>query len=475
MTETLTRQAKDGKSMPGVAKTWEHNQDSTVWTFHLRDNAKWSNGDPITAQNFKDGWVRALNPKTASKYADKLFYIKNAKEFNSGKIKNPDELGIKVVDNYTLVVTLNDPLPYFDSIVRIQTYAPLNKAFYDKVKDKYMTSKETSISSGVYKIKEWTRDSQIVFEKNENYWNKDSIKLEGVKVVFINDPNGSLNAFKNDEIDSTNISIEQAKEFKDDKRKILTDDGSVWYMTYNMKNKVLANKKIRQALSLAVDREKLVSDVLSGTGKPAYTYTAKGVGIMGVQKDFSEEAGKVFPAFDAAKAKSLLAEGLKELNLQKLPTLEMIFNDSGNNKIISEYIQDQIHKNLGVDIKIQAMTFSERLARMEQRNYEIALAGYNGDFNDAITYLDRFVTKDGNNYSDYSNPEYDRLVKFVKSSGDQKARVASMIQMEKILADDMPVGILYYRQNTKLVNPRVHDIVFSPIGKDYVLDYTYIK
>ena len=121
------------------------------------------------------------------------------------------------------------------------------------------------------------------------------------------------------------------------------------------------------------------------------------------------------------------------------------------------------------------MTFSERLARMEQRNYEIALAGYNGDFNDAITYLDRFVTKDGNNYSDYSNPEYDRLVKFVKSSGDQKARVASMIQMEKILADDMPVGILYYRQNTKLVNPRVHDIVFSPIGKDYVLDYTYIK
>jgi len=475
VTETLTRQAKDGKSLPGVAKTWEHNQDSTVWTFHLRNNAKWSNGDPITAQNFKDGWVRALDPKTASKYADKLFYIKNAKEFNAGKIKNPDELGIKVVDNYTLVVTLNDPLPYFDSIVRIQTYAPLNKAFYDRVKDKYMTSKETSISSGVYKIKEWTRDSQIVFEKNENYWNKDSIKLEGVKVVFINDPNGSLNAFKNDEIDSTNISIEQAKEFKDDKRKILTDDGSVWYMTYNMKNKVLANKKIRQALSLAVDREKLVSDVLSGTGKPAYTYTAKGVGIMGVQKDFSEEAGKVFPAFDAAKAKSLLAEGLKELNLQKLPTLEMIFNDSGNNKIISEYIQDQLHKNLGVDIKIQAMTFSERLARMEQRNYEIALAGYNGDFNDAITYLDRFVTKDGNNYSDYSNPEYDRLVKFVKSSGDQKARVASMIQMEKILADDMPVGILYYRQNTKLVNPRIHDIVFSPIGKDYVLDYTYIK
>ena len=475
VTETLTRQADDGKSLPGVAEKWEHNADSTVWTFHLRNNAKWSNGDPITAQNFKDGWVRALDPKTASKYADKLFYIKNAKEFNSGKIKNPDELGIKVVDNYTLVVTLNDPLPYFDSIVRIQTYAPLNKAFYDRVKDKYMTSKETSISSGVYKIKEWTRDSQIVFEKNENYWNKDSIKLEGVKVVFINDPNGSLNAFKNDEIDSTNISIEQAKEFKDDKRKILTDDGSVWYMTYNMKNKVLANKKIRQALSLAVDREKLITDILDNTGEAAYTYTTKGVGITGVSKDFSEEAGKIFPAYNLQKSKQLLAEGLKELGLQKLPELTMIFNDSGNNKVISEYIQESLRTNLGVNLKIEGMTFQSRLDKMQHRDYEIALAGYNGEYNDAITYLDRFMTKDGNNYSDYSNPRYDELVKKVKSSGNQEERVKDMIEMEKIIAQDMPVGLLYYRQNTKLLNPKVHNIVFSPIGKDFVLDNTYIK
>ena len=471
--ETLTRQAEDGKSIPGVAEKWEHNENSTVWTFHLRKNAKWSNGDPITAKDFRDGWVRALKPETAGEYADKLFYIKNAEQFNAGKIKDENQLGIKVIDDYTLEVTLNNPLTYFDSIVRIQTYAPLNKKFYDKVGEKYMTSPETSISSGVYIIKSWTRDSEIVFEKNENYWNKDNIKLKSIKMLFINDPNASVNAFKNGEIDSTNISIEQAKEFKNDKRKLLTKDGSVWYMTYNMKNKVLANKKIRQALSLAVDREKLITDVLDNTGETAYTYTTKGVGINGISKDFSEEAGKIFPAYNPQKAKQLLAEGLKELGLQKLPDLTMIFNDSGNNKVISEYIQESLRTNLGVNLKIEGMTFQSRLDKMQHRDYEIALAGYNGDYNDAITYLDRFLTKDGNNFSDYSNPRYDELVKKVKSSGNQEERVKNMIEMERIIAEDMPVGLLYYRQNTKLLNPRVHNIVFSPIGKDFVLDNTY--
>ena len=473
--EGLLRKDKNGKSVAGLAEKWETSKDGLVWTFHLRKNAKWSNGDPITAKDFRDGWVRALKPETAGEYADKLFYIKNAEQFNAGKIKDENQLGIKVVDDYTLEVTLNNPLTYFDSIVRIQTYAPLNKKFYDKVGEKYMTSPETSISSGVYVIKSWTRDSEIVFEKNENYWNKDNIKLKSVKMLFINDPNASVNAFKNGEIDSTNISIEQAKEFKNDKRKLLTKDGSVWYMTYNMKNKVLANKKIRQALSLAVDREKLITDVLDNTGEAAYTYTTKGVGITGVSKDFSEEAGKIFPAYNPQKAKQLLSEGLKELGLSKLPDLTMIFNDSGNNKVISEYIQESLRTNLGVNLKIEGMTFQSRLDKMQQRDYEIALAGYNGDYNDAITYLDRFLTKDGNNYSDYSNPRYDELVKKVKSSGNQEERVKDMIEMERIIAEDMPVGLLYYRQNTKLLNPRVHNIVFSPIGKDFVLDNTYIK
>lgn len=472
--EGLIRDGDGGKPAPGVAEKWETSEDGLVWTFYLRKNAKWSNGDPITAKDFKAGWTRALDPKTANEYAFMVYPVKNAEKFNKGEAKAED-LGIEVIDDYTLKVTLEAPLPYFTSMVRIFTYLPLNEKFYGGVKEKYMTDVASSISSGAYVIKSWTRDSDIVFEKNPNYWNKDAIKLERIQIKFINDEAASLSAFKNGEIDMTNITTQQAKEFKDDPRALTLGDGSVWYMTYNMKNEVLKNKKIRQALSLAVDREGLISGVLDNRGAAAYTYTVKDAGIFGVEKDFSEEAGKIFPAYDPAKAKQLLDEGLKELGIEKLPEIEMIFNDSGNNKAISEYIQENLRKNLGVEIKIQAMTLQERLARMQQKDYEIALAGFAPDYADAIASLERFEKTNGNNYSQYENPRYDALVKEIKSSADQKERVAKMIELEKILADDMPVGIIYYRQNVKLVNPRVKDALFIPVGNDYQLSKAYIE
>lgn len=472
--EGLIRDGEGGKPAPGVAEKWDISPDGLIWTFHLRKNAKWSNGDPITAKDFKAGWTRALDPKTANEYAFMVYPVKNAEKFNKGEAKAED-LGIEVIDDYTLKVTLEAPLPYFDKMVKIFTYLPLNEKFYDTVKEKYMTTPETSISSGAYIIKSWTRDSDIVFEKNPNYWNKDAIKLEYVQLKFIADEAASLNAFKNGEIDMTNITTQQAKEFKDDPRAMLTKDGSVWYMIYNMKNKTLANKKIRQALTLAIDKEKMISGVLDNRGKAAYTYTVKDSGIFGVEKDFSEEAGDIFPKYDPEKAKKLLEEGLKELGMSKLPEMEMIFNDSGNNKAISEYIQESLRKNLGVELKIQSMTFKERLARMEQRDFDIALAGFAGDYADAISYLERFESTNGNNYSQYVNPQYDAIVKLIKSSADQKARVAAMIELEKIIAEDMPVGLLYYRENVKLVNPRVKGVVMLPIGNDYQLGNAYIE
>lgn len=472
--EGLTRQGKDGKSIPGIAEKWETSDDGLVWTFYLRKNAKWSNGDTITANDFKEGWLRALKPETAAEYAFMLFPIKNAEEYNTGKAKVED-VGIKVVNNYTLEVILKAPVTYFDSLVRVQTYLPLNSKFYDSVKEKYMTSVDTSISSGAYIIKSWTRDSDIIFEKNPNYWNKDAIKLEKIQAKFINDAASDLNAFKNGETDVTNISVQQLKEFREDPRLKYTNDGSVWYVIFNMKNKVLSNKKIRQALSLAIDKEEMVRGVLNGIGSAAYTYTPKNIGIIGVDKDFALEAGEIFPKYNIEEAKRLLSEGMKELGITEFPELDMIFNDSGNNKIITEFIQENFRKNLGINIKISSMTFQERLARMEQKDFDLVLAGFAGDYNDAISYLERFESTNGNNYSQYVNPEYDKLVKKVKTSANQKERVEAMIQMEKIIGEDMPVGLLYNRMQIKLVNPRVKEIQFNAIGKDYNLDETYIQ
>ena len=472
--EGLIRDGEGGKPAPGVAEKWDISEDGLTWTFYLRKNAKWSNGDAITANDFKAGWLRALNQDTASEYAHMIYPVKNAENYNKGEV-GPENVGIEVVDDYTLKVTLESPLPYFDKMVKIFTYMPLNEKFFSTVGEKYMTSPETAISSGAYIIKSWTRDSDILFEKNPNYWNKDAIKLEAVQIKFINDSEASLNAFKNGEVDITNITTEQAKSYVGDDRLWLTKNGATYYMTFNLKNPVLSNKKIRQALTLAIDREELVKEVLSGVGKTSYTYTVKDSGIFGVEKDFPEEAGDVFPKFDVVKAKQLLEEGLKELGIEKLPQLTYIFNESGNNKAIAEYIQESIRKNLGVEIGIESMTFKERLGRMETKDYDIAYAGFAGDYADAISYLERFESTNGNNYSQYVNPRYDALAREIKSSANQKERVSKMIELEKIIAEDMPVGLLYFSEVTKLVNPRVKGLVMIPIGNDYQLGNVYLE
>lgn len=472
--EGLIRDGEAGKEAPGVAEKWEVSEDGLTWTFYLRKNAKWSNGDAITAKDFKVGWLRALNPETASEYASMVYPVKNAEKYNKGEVK-AEEVGIEVVDDYTLKVTLETPLPYFDKMVKIFTYMPLNEKFFATVKDKYMTSPETSISSGAYVIKSWTVDSDIVLEKNPNYWNKDAIKLERIQIKFINDAEASLNAFKNGEVDITNITVEQAKAFKGDERLWLTKNGATYYMTFNMKNPVLANKKIRQALTLAIDREALVRDVLNGIGKTSYTYTVRDSGIYGVEKDFVAETGDIFPKHDVEKAKQLLTEGLKELGLEKLPELTYIYNESNNNKAIAEFIQESVRKNLGYELKIESMTFKERLSRMENKDYDIAYAGFAGDYADAISYLERFESTNGNNYSQYVNPKYDAIAKEIKASKDQKERVAKMIELEKIIAEDMPVGLLYFSEVTKLVNPRVKGLVMIPIGNDYQLGNVYLE
>lgn len=466
--EGLIRDGEGGSQAPGVAERWETSKDGLTWTFYLRKNAKWSNGETITAKDFKAGWLRALDPKTASEYAQMIFPVKNAEKYNKNEAK-AEEVGIEVVDDYTLKVTLENPLPYFDKMVKIFTYMPLNEKFFEKVGNKYMTTVEDSISSGAYIIKSWTKDSDMVLEKNPNYWNKDAVKLEAVKITFINDSEASLQAFKNGEVDITNISTEQARQFKNDDRLWYTNNGATYYMTFNMKNEVLKNKKIRQALTLAIDKKELTEKAMDGIVVPAYTYTVIDSGIVGVKEDFGKEAGEVFPKYNATKAKELLKEGLKELGLTKLPKLTYIYNESGSNKIVAEYIQESWRKNLGVDIAVEGMTFKERLGRMESKDYDIAYAGFAGDYADAIAYLERFETTNGNNYSQYVNPKYDAILKQVRTSANQEERVKLMIELEKIIAEDMPVGLLYYGRVTKLVNPRVKGLVMIPIGNDYQL------
>ena len=349
LSEGLLKRTPDGKPDPGIAEKWEVSPDGMKWTFHLRD-AKWSNGDPITANDFKAAWIRGLDPKVASEYAYMLYPIKNGELFNKGKV-TADKVGIKVVDPKTLEVTLEAPTPYFADLVTFKTYSPINEKFLKEAGEKFATEANQTISSGPYVMKKWVHDSEIKFEKNPNYWNKDNVKVDNITYKLIPDNSAALNAFKNKEVQVTQITAEQAREYEGKPELVKSKDGSVWYILPNLKNKFLSNSKIRKAILLAVDRDELVKSVLNGTGESARTFVPSGIGIKGISKDFPEEVPTSIEKYNPQKAKQLFAEGLKELGMTSAPTLEVLINDSGNNKPVAEFVQESLRKNLGLNLK----------------------------------------------------------------------------------------------------------------------------
>ena len=468
--EGLIKQNENGEPVPGIAEKWERNAEGLVWTFYLRE-AEWENGDPVTANDFKFAWIRALDSKNAAEYAYMLFPIKGAYEFNVG-MGNIEELGIKVIDEKTLEVTLNSPTRYLDSLLTFPVYSPINEKYFNLYKDEYGKDAGKIMSNGAYKLVKWEHYDELVLEKNKNYWNEKEVKTEKIRIKLINDISKSLEAFENNEIAFTVITPELYTEYRKDKRLISYDDGSAWYLEYNLENDFLANKKIRQALTIAIDKEELGS-ILQAMGKPAYGYVPGFV--QGVDKSFRKEAGNTYPHYNSKKAKKLFEEGLKELNFNEAPEITLIFNDQGNNKKIAEYIQGKIKKELGYNLKIKSLPFKERLERMTQKTFEIVLAGWSGDFNDALSYMDIWTTGGGNNHASYSNPKYDELIQIAQTSSDQKARIKAMIEAEKILGDDMPIGMLYFRQKVFLVNPELKNMKFKPVGSEYYLIDAYIE
>ena len=465
--EGLLRKDKTGKSVAGIAEKWEKSKDGLVWTFHLRDGVKWSNGDPVTANDFKAGWIRGLNPDTAGSNASMLFVIKNGEKYNAKKVSE-NEVGIKVIDDKTLQVTLESPIPYFDDLVTFKSFMPLNQKFYNKAKDKYFTEAEYTISNGPYTLEKWTHDSELKFKKNPNYWDAGNVKIDNVELKIIA-TDSAVNAFKNKEVDVTAVTFEQAKEFAGKPELVKANDGGIYYLLFNTKENVFKNAKVRRAITMAINKEELVNKVLEGSEKLTKTFTPSGIGLNGVSKDFAAEVATDQPKFNVAEAKKLLAEGLKEEGLSELPRFEILFNDTGSRKAIAEYIQESLRNNLGANVELDKVSGKERIERTKKRDYQISLQNWTGDFLDPITYLDLFDSTNANNRGDFKNVKYDELTKIVKSSADPKVRVPAMIQMEKLISEEQPVTILFQKQKLYLVNPKVKNLGFVSIGGEFFI------
>lgn len=475
LSEGLTKMnIKTKQPEPGLAEKYEVSEDGLTWTFHLRDNIKWSNGDPITANDFKFAWLRALDPKTASQYSFILYPIKNAEKYNSGEISE-NEVGIEVLDSKTLKVTLEAPTPYFTSLTSFVTYMPINEKFLKEKGENYALDVDGLLSSGPYIMKKWTHNSEMTLEKNPYYYAKDKITVDNVQIKFIADTASSLNAFKNEEIDFVPLSTEQFDEFKNDERLQSLPQAQVYFLMYNHTNKVLSNLKIRKAIDLAINKEEINSTVFNGLNKVNYNFTPHKVGMKGLKTDdFGSEVGDLVEKYNPEKAKTLLKEGLAELGIDKLPTLTIIVNDADGTKKVCEAIQEYLRINLGVELDIQIMTYKERLQRQLSGDFDIAMTRWGADYQDAMTFLDLFTSNNGVNSGKYSNKDYDKLISLAKKEANKEKRFNYLKEVEDIIAKDVPISILYQVNKYYVVNKRISNYAFSPINSDLFTE-TVIK
>ncbi len=473
--EGLARMNEKGEVLPAVAKEWKLSDDKKTYTFTLRDNAKWSNGDAVTAHDFEYAWKRVLDPNLkpeASAYAYLLYYIVGAEAYNTGKGK-AEEVAVKALDEHTLEVTLNDPTPYFSSLMSFQTYYPVHAS--SKENPAFSAEASTMITNGPFKMSEWKKNTSITLVPNEHYYEKDQIHLKKVYFTMVNDSGSELNMYQTNKLDYAGmptglLPIDQLEALKTSHPDEFHIQGiaSLYYFLINTTEKPFDNLKIRKALSMAISRKDLTGKVTKGGQLPAYGLVPPGV--SGVSKEFRDEISDDYFQEDYEEAKKLLAEGLVESNLQAMPEFSIIYNTNDLHQKVAEAIAEMWRVNLGIKANIGNQEWGVFLKNRNSLNFEIARSGWGADYNDAVTFIDLFTTQSGNNNTGYSKKEYDALVDKIYSTDDPAVRVQTMAEAEKMLMDDRPIIPLYYYTNVYMMKPGYKNIFI-----DFKGDINYMR
>ena len=470
--EGLTVLDENEQPQPGVAESWEVSEDGLVYTFKLRQDAKWSDGQPVTANDFKYSWLRALDKETAAEYSYQLYYIKNGEKFYNGEV-SADEVGINVVDDYTLEVTLESSTAYFTQLLAFPTYSPLREDVVSADPDGWALQPETYVSNGAFKLTQWDMKDQLVFERNENYWDAANVKLDSLTYKLVIDLNTAYSELKAGNFHM--VDAVPTNEIENGKAEGLVHVspylGTYFFMINVGKQdmmeadakEVLSDKLVRQALNLAIDRQEIIDNVGKAEQIPAYSFVPQGI----FNEDGSEFASKEYydPAdMDAniAKAKELLKEAGYE-NGEGLPVLQLMYNTEGSHSDICQIIQ-QNWAEIGVEVELSNQEWAVFLNTRQNGGYEIARHGWIGDYVDPMTFLDMWVTGGGNNDAGFSNAEYDKLVAAAKVEKDLMKRSELMRQAEDILMDEMPALPIYYYTNVRAWQPEVKGIKISTLG-----------
>lgn len=458
--EGLTRLDENSQPQAATAEKWDISEDGKTYTFYIREDAKWSNGDPVVAEDFVYAWKYMLDPDTASPAAFLAYFIEGAEEYNSGD-GSVDDVKVSAKDEKTLEVVLTAPTGFFLDLLTNPAFFPINHKVAED-NPKWHAEADTFVSNGPFAFESWKHEEEMVFVKNEHYWDKDVVKLDKVHWAMVNDENTPYQMFVSGELDVTGIPAELSDELIDGDNVYIGDQGGLEFYRFNITKEPFQNKKIRQAFSYAVNRDEIAEFVVKNGVKPAYGFVSPGfIGPDG--KDFREGNGDLV-TFDPDKAKQLLEEGMKEEGYDKLPEITLSYNTSDTNKAVAETVQNMLSEHLDVEVKLENQewnVFSEAQMNLE---LQFSRSSFINDYSDPVNFLESFVTDSYMNRTGFSSKEYDELIKKGKTEVDEEKRWEYLQEAERMLADEMIAMPIRYYNIVALEADGVTGLLRHPVG-----------
>lgn len=465
--EGLTKLDSNNNVLGGAAESWDISEDGLKYTFHLRTNAKWSDGKPLTANDFEYSWKRAVDPNVAAEYSYMMEVIKNAKEINAGII-NYNNLEARALDDYTFEVILENPTAYFlEFISSTGIFMPIRKDIIETYGDEWTLNPETYIGNGPYKMTERLIDQKIVFSANTNYYSEEEQIAKEITFILMSDPNTAVAGLKNGTVHFSALEPPAAEIETLKLEGYISANNALgtYYLELNITNEALHDKRVRQALALAIDRNYIVSNVTKGGQIPAGAFVP--TQVRGLNGTFRSESKDYININDYETnieiAKSLMAEAGYP-NGENYPILELKVSP-GIYVLVGEAIQQMWKDNLNITVQLIQEEFPITLQSLIEKDYQLSRMGWTGDYNDPMTMLDVMLSYGGINHSGFSDANYDRLILIAKQSPDNKIRMDAMKQAESILMDEMPIIPLYYRADALMISPKLKGVVLNPLGR----------
>lgn len=472
--EGLVRYGAEGELLPGVAERWELRPDGA--TFWLRQDARWNDGEPVTAEDFVHAWRQVVTPETAASYAFILYPIRHAEAINRGELP-PDRLGVRAVHPHRLEVELERPTPYFISLTAFVSYLPLRRDVVEDRGRRYAADAWEMVFNGPFVLERWVHGAELRLARNPRYWGRREVQLQRIDIPYVtSDAQALYNLFKDDRIALAMLSRDTLPDALEQGHAVRRfDDGSLWFLQFNFRpDRPTANRALRKAIQAVLDPGVLVSQVVAMPGNRAARSLFPSW-LRGAAAPLHEEHPPPQPERGLALGRQWLEQARRELGVEAIPTLVLLAGDTPAAVVESEYIQHVLQRGLGLEVRIDRQVFKQRIARMMAGQFDLVATGWGPDFDDPLTFGDLFASWNENNRGRYRNREYDRWVRQLMEAIQPAERMAAVAALQRIVVEEAVVLPTHERGLVYVQHPWLKGVVRSRFGGDPLLRDAWIE